>query len=123
MFRVLSVFASILMQPGGTLGFPPCQAHINLATEAGLLTLTGTCSSLLDQPARYRYSLLVSRTGSGGRSQNTQGGEFALPARQQAILSTLRLNVQPQDTYRAKLVVFDLGGHIIAQDSVSQRGL
>ena len=122
MYRVLLMFASFLMQPGGTSGVPPCQARIGLAQEAGFLALTSSCSSQLDQLAHYRYTLWVSRSGAGGRSQNTQGGEFALPPHQQATLSTIRLNVQPQDAYQAKLTIFDLNGRVVSQDSVSQRG-
>jgi hypothetical protein len=106
-----------LWQP---LAAPPCQARLHLGQEAQLLTLTGQCQSLLDAPARYRYQLLVRRRGAGGQSQNTQGGEFALPARQAATLSTVRLQVTPADSYQARLTIFDAAGRLVAQDSVSQ---
>lgn len=101
---------------------PPCQATLRLSQEAQLLTLTGYCHSLLAEPARYRYQLVVWRRGAGGQSRNTQGGEFALGGQQEAALTTVRLNVSPTDSYQAKLLIFDAGGHVVAQDSASQAG-
>jgi len=101
---------------------PPCQARLRLSQEGPLLTLTGQCQSLLDEPARYHYQLLVRRRGAGGQSQNTQGGEFALPARQAATLSTVRLQVTSADSYQARLTIFDAAGRAVAQDSASQAG-
>ena len=121
MLRTL-LFIALLGAPGRPQGPPPCQAKLHLSQEAQLLTLTGHCQSLLDQPARYRYQLVVRRRGAGGQSQNTQGGEFALPAQQDATLSTVRLNMTPTDSYQAKLTVFDAEGRAVAQDSASQVG-
>jgi hypothetical protein len=107
---------------GRPVGEPPCQAKLRLRQEAHLLTLTGYCHSLLDQPAHYRYQLAVWRRGTSGQSHNAQGGEFALGGQQEATLSTVQLNVAATDSYQAKLLVFDASGHVVAQDSASQAG-
>jgi hypothetical protein len=116
MLSILLALATLL----SPLGEPPCQARLHLSQQTHLLTLTGSCHSLLDQPAHYRYQLVVWRRGAGGQSHNTQGGEFALGAQQEATLSTVQLNVAATDSYKAKLVVFDANGYAVAQDSVSQ---
>lgn len=122
MFLDLLVFAALSLQPGGSLGVPPCKARLGLTRDADMLTLTGHCHSLLNQPGRYRYQLVVQRHSPRGRSQNTQSGEFDLPAQQEAVLSSVRLNATPQDVYRATLFVFDLSGRTVAQDSIVQTG-
>ena len=122
MLQLILLLTGLFGPPARPQGAPPCQAKLHLSQEAQLLTLTGHCQSLLDQPARYRYQLVVRRRGAGGQSQNTQGGEFALPAQQEATLSTVRLQVAPTDSYQAQLLVFDAENHIVAQDSASQPG-
>ncbi|WP_325135327.1 curli-like amyloid fiber formation chaperone CsgH [Hymenobacter sp.] len=122
MMYALLLLAALWGALGRPQAAPPCQARLRLSQEAQLLTLTGQCQSLLDEPARYRYQLLVRRRGAGGQSQNTQSGEFALPARQAATLSTVRLQVAPTDSYQARLTIFDAEGRTVAQDSVSQAG-
>ena len=54
MMYVLLLLAALwpLGQPPAA---PPCQARLHLSQEGPLLTLTGQCQSLLDEPARYRY--------------------------------------------------------------------
>lgn len=122
MHLVLLLFATWLGGVCRPPDEPPCQAKLRLSQEAQLLTLTSYCYSRLDQPAHYRYQLTVWRRGAGGQSHNTQGGEFALGGQQEATLSTVRLSVAPTDSYQAKLLIFDAGGHVVAQDSASQAG-
>ena len=115
------VLATLFWQPGGALvPAAPCQARLALHWHDQLLTVTGHCHSQLDQPARYRYQLVVVRRGAGGRVQNSQGGEFALPPRQDAVLAEVRLNAGAADGYEARLLVFDLNGRPVAQDSARQ---
>ena len=122
MKRVSLVLAALVVQPGGTLVQvpPPCQAHLELVQAPQLLTVTAHCRSLQFAPARYRYQLVVVRQGRNGRSQNSQGGEFALLPNQDLVLSTVRLSALAPDDYRAQLVVFDLSGHVLTRDSASQ---
>ena len=124
MKRVPLVLAALLAQPFGTLAQvpgEPCQAKIELAWHEQQLTISGHCRSLLDASSRYRYQMLVVRQSRGGRSQNNQGGEFTLPPRQDVELSVVRLSAQPNEQYQIHLIVFDLDGHTVAQDSVSSR--
>ena len=125
MKRVSLVLAALVVQPGGTfVQVPtPCQAHLELTQAAQLLTVAAHCRSLLAAPARYRYQLVVVRESRNGRSQNSQGGEFALQPNQDLVLSTVRLNTLAHDDYRAQLVVFDLSGHVLTRDSASQNAL
>ena len=122
MKRVSLVLAALVVQPGETLVqlSPPCQAHLELMQAPQLLTVTAHCYSRLAAPARYRYQLVVVRQSRNGRSQNSQGGEFALLPNQDLVLSTVRLNTLANDSYQAQLVVFDLNGHSLARDSASQ---
>ena len=124
MKRVPLVLAALLAQPFGTpaqVQGGACQAKIELTWHEQQLIISGHCRSLLDVPGRYRYQLLVVRQSRGGRSQNNQGGEFALPSRQNMELSVVRLSVQPDDQYQVHLTVFDLDGQAVAQDSTSSR--
>ena len=98
----------------------PCRAHLELRQQDGLLTVTGHCRSLLPTTARYRYELSVLRESTGGRSQNTQRGEFEVAPEQEVALSQARVNASAQDTYRIHLRVLDLAGHTVAQDSAAQ---
>ncbi len=117
MKRAPLVLACLLAQPSGASGPEPCQARLALARQDQLLTITGHCRSLLPAPARYRYQLLVQRHGSGGQSQNSQGGTFTLAAGQEAVLSQVRLTAGPQDRCAVQLLVFDTGNQLVAQDS------
>ena len=120
MKRAPLVLACLLTQPSGAYGPPVCQAKLVLEQQAQFLTVTGHCRSLLATPARYRYQLLVLHQGAGGRSQNAQGGAFALPAQQEAVLSRVRLQTSPDDHYSVRLLIFDEAGHPVAQDSTGR---
>jgi hypothetical protein len=98
----------------------PCRAHLEIHQQNGFLTVTGHCRNLLPTTARYRYELLLLRESAGGRSQNTQGGEFDVAPEQEVALSQARINTSAQDTYRVHLRVLDLAGHTISQDSATQ---
>lgn len=117
MKRAPLVLACLLGQPGGASGPAPCEARLELFRQEQLLTITGHCRSLLSAPARYRYQLLVQRQGRNGHSQNSQGGTFVLTARQEAVLSRVQLNTNPQDLCIVHLLVFDAANQLIAQDS------
>ncbi len=119
MKRAPLVLACLLVQPSGASGPAPCEARLELWRQEQLLTITGHCRSLLPAPARYRYQLLVQRHGSGGHSQNSQGGTFVLTARQDAALSRVRLNTEPQGHCGVQLLVFDIANQLVAQDSTS----
>lgn len=107
--------------PSASLPTPaPCRAHLELRQQDGYLTIIGHCISLLDAPARYTYELSMQREGAGGRTQNTQRGEFSVAAAQEVALSQTRLNVSAQDTYRVYLRLLDPAGHTVAQDSAVQ---
>lgn len=98
----------------------PCRARLELHQQNGFLTVTGRCRSLLPTTARYRYELSLLRESAGGRSQNTQRGEFDVAAAQEVALSQAQVNATAQDTYRIHLRVLDLAGHTVAQDSAVQ---
>ena len=99
---------------------PPCQAHLEMKQQDGLLTVVGHCRNLRATAGRYRYELSMLREGAGGRSQNTQRGEFDVAPQQEVSLSRTSVNATAQDTYRIHLRVLDLNGHVVAQDSASQ---
>ena len=122
MKRVSLVLAALVVQPGGAfVQVPgPCQARLELAQHDQLLTVTGRCRSTAPVAARYRYQLLVLRQSRAGRSQNSQGGEFTLLPNQDLVLSEVRISALAHDEYQAKLLIFDLQGHIVARDSVDQ---
>lgn len=119
MKRAPLVLACLVAQPGGAFGPAPCEARLELFRQEQLLLITGHCRSLVAAPARYRYQLLVQRHGNGGHSQNSQGGTFVLTARQEAVLSRVQLNADPQDRCVVQLLVFDAANQLIAQDSTS----
>jgi len=119
MKRAPLMLACLLAQPSGASGPAPCQARLELTRQEQLLTITGHCRSLLPAPARYRYQLLMQRHGSGGRSQNSQGGTFILTAGQEAVLSQVRLTAGPQDRCTVQLLVFDTANQLVAQESTS----
>ena len=98
----------------------PCRAHLELHQQDGFLTVTGHCRSLLPTAAHYHYELLLLRESAGGRSQNTQRGEFDVAPEQEVALSQARVNASAQDTYRIQLRVLDLAGRTVAQDSAVQ---
>lgn len=106
--------------PGAAAAPAPCRAHLELQQQDGYLSITGHCISQLAAPARYRYELSMLREGGGGRSQNTQHGEFDVAPSQDVALSQTRVNVSAQDTYRVHLRVLDMAGHTVAQDSAVQ---
>ena len=116
------VLVALMAQPSGAfVQVPkPCQARIELTQHDQLLTVTGHCQSNSPTPAHYRYQLLVIRQNRTGRSQNSQGGEFALLPNQDVVLSEVHVSALGNDEYRAKLLIFDMRGQIIARDSVKQ---
>ncbi len=115
------IFLLLLLSSGLRAAAPaPCRAHLELHQQDGFLTVTGRCQSLLATPARYRYELSLLRESTGGRSQNTQRGEFDVAPAQEVSLSQARVNASAQDAYRIHLRVLDLAGHTVAQDSVVQ---
>jgi len=120
MNRAPLVLAAFFMQLSGALAQAPCQAKLDMHWHDQLLTVSGHCRSLLAQPAHYRYQLLVVRQSRGGRAQNSQGGEFLLAPQQDVVLAEVHLNTGPKDFYHAQLFVFDLNGHPVATDSISQ---
>ena len=122
MKRVSLVLAALMVQPGGAfVQVPgPCQARLELTQHDQLLTVAGHCRSTAPAPARYRYQLLVMRQSRNGRSQNSQGGEFTLLPNQDLVLSEVHVSTLAHDDYRAKLLIFDLTGQIVARDSVDQ---
>jgi hypothetical protein len=105
----------------GTEATPPCRAHLEMKQQDGTLTVTGHCRNLLSTAGRYRYELAVLRESAGGRSQNTQRGEFSVESQQEVSLSRTQVNAGPQDSYQIHLRVMDLDGHVLAQDSAVQR--
>ena len=120
MKRAPLVLACLLAQPSGASGPAPCcEARLELFRQEQLLTITGHCRSLLTAPVRYRYQLLVQRHGNDGHSQTSQGGTFVLTAGQEAALSRVRLNADPQDHCVVQLLIFDTANQLIAQDSTS----
>lgn len=120
MVHALLVLVALLTSSGRAVEAPPCVAKLRVTQSNTTLTLTGYCHSLLDAPATYRYRLLVRRHGTGGQSQNSQGGTFALAPRQELTLSKVQLNGLSPDSYKAKLLIYDENNTIIAQDSISQ---
>jgi hypothetical protein len=115
------IFLLLLLSGGPRAAAPaPCRAHLELRQQDGFLTVTGHCQSLLPATARYRYELTLLRESAGGRSQNTQRGEFDVAPAQEVALSQARVNASAQDTYRIHLRVLDLAGHVVAQDSATQ---
>ena len=119
MKRAPLVLACLLVQPSGASGPAPCEARLQLLRQEQVLTITGCCRSLLAVPANYRYQLLVHYRSSGGQSQNSQGGAFALAANQNAVLSSVRLKPGSPAHCSAQLLIFDGTGHLVAQDSTS----
>ena len=122
MKRVPLVLAALLAQPGGAFVQVPasCQARLEFTQHDQLLTVAGHCRSTAPTPARYRYQLLVMRQSRAGRSQNSQGGEFTVLPNQDLVLSEVRVSALAHDEYRAKLLIFDLRGQIVARDSADQ---
>ncbi|MDO7850711.1 curli-like amyloid fiber formation chaperone CsgH [Hymenobacter convexus] len=109
-----------LLMGGQNPATPPCKARLELHQQEGMMTVTGHCRNLLPTAGRYRYELLTMREGAGGRSQNTQRGEFEVASQQEIALSQTRVNVSAQDSYQIRLRVLDMAGHAVAQDSASQ---
>lgn len=121
MFRALLLLLTVLVvQVSRAFGPSPCQATLQLTRQGEWLIITGHCRSLMAQPARYRYQLQLLRESRGGRSQNAQSGEFLLAGQQEAEVGRVQVNAGPQDHYRAQLLIFDLSGIPVAQDSISQ---
>lgn len=98
----------------------PCRARLEIQHQDGLLTVTGRCRNLLPTAGRYRYELSLIREGAGGRSQNTQRGEFEVAPQQEVSLSQSRVSISAQDTYRIHLRVLDISGQLMSQDSATQ---
>lgn len=118
------LFFLLLFAIGHGTGTPvPCQARLELQQQDGLLTITGHCRNLQPTTAHYRYELVLRREGPGGSSQNNQRGVFSAASQEEVVLSQTRINAVPRDTYRIHLRVFDVTGHILAQDSVIQNSV
>jgi len=113
-------FLLLLAAWQGTDVPPQCQARLELQQHDNMLTVTGHCRNLLPTAGRYRYELAVLRESTGGRSQNTQRGEFSMAPQEEVSLSQSSVNAGPRDTYSIHLRVLDLNGHTLAQDSVRQ---
>ena len=122
MKHVPLVLAALMAQPGGAFVqvARPCQARLELGQHDQMLTVAAHCRSTAPAPARYRYQLLMTRQSHAGRSQNSQGGEFTLLPNQDLVLSEVHVSVLAHDEYRAKLLIFDLQGQMVARDSVAQ---
>ena len=111
------VLACLMVQPSGAFGPAPCQARLEVAQQQERLIITGHCRSLTAAPARYRYQLLTKHHSRNGYSQTSQGGEFALAANQDAVLSRVHLTTAPNTIGATYLLVFDAAGQVVAQES------
>jgi hypothetical protein len=98
----------------------PCLAHLDIQRHDGMLTITGHCRNQLATAGRYRYELTTVRQSQGNRSQNMQRGEFAVAPNQDITLSQTQINASAQDAYRISLLILDMAGHTVAQDSAIQ---
>lgn len=98
----------------------PCLARLEMHQQNGFLTVVGHCRNLRPTAGHYRYELSLQRESAGGRSQNTQRGEFDLAPQQEVSLARSQVNAGPQDTYRIHLRVLDQAGQVVAQDSAAQ---
>ena len=66
------------------------------------------------------YLFTSHRKGAAGSSVTSQRGKVEVKSKGVAILSTLRINVSPRDSYFIELATF-LDGRLVGRDSVECR--
>lgn len=96
----------------------PCKAWLSTKSEKQILTITGHCQDLSNQPASYQYELVLQRHGPGGRSTNKQQGAFNLSPEQSITLSQVQLNADNRTSYSGQLRILNAAGEVVAQDSI-----
>ncbi|HYE95703.1 MAG TPA: curli-like amyloid fiber formation chaperone CsgH [Rubricoccaceae bacterium] len=88
------------------------EAEIRLERDGATLLVQGLFHATGDHALSYR--LEAEKRGASGTSTSRQGGTFDARRGEEAVLSTVRLGVQPGDTVEVHLTIYE-GDHPIAE--------
>jgi len=119
-FLLAATTAATLPLAGSQTESAPYQAELVTRQIGATMRVSGLCRSVAGPGGRFRYELEAERIGPGGHSVSSQGGHFALAARQEVLLAQTTLGgLGPEAHYRLRLRVYDAAGQPVAQDSVN----
>jgi curli production protein len=105
-FLFLAATAALANEPGYEL-------RVNSKLQGGMLTVAPQITA--PAGAELRYEVISSKQGSSGQSNSSQSGNVTAGPDGSAKLSTLSVNVGPQDKYILTVKVFD-GAKLVAEE-------
>lgn len=105
-FLLLAATAAMANEPGYEL-------RVNSKLEGGTLTVAPRITA--PAGAQLRYEVVSSKQGSGGQSNSSQSGNVTAGPDGSAKLSTLSVNIGPQDKYVLTVKVFE-GAKLVAEE-------
>jgi hypothetical protein len=82
----------------------PIKAWFKITPKADSLLVLPMCQS--ENKTLIRYEISANKTGTSGRSQNSQGGQLLLPAHKKVSLSTLQFGLTGNDHYQFTMRIF-----------------
>jgi curli production protein len=94
---------------------PGYQLRVDPKVEGGMLTVAPRITA--PAGAQLRYEVVSSKQGSSGKSNSSQSGNVTAGPDGSAKLSSLSVNVGPQDKYVLTVKVFD-GAKLVAEEVV-----
>ena len=103
--RPLFVLFWALVAPFAMAQDPDAGLQVETYLDDGMLTVVPSVQ--LDRPARLRYEVSSSRSGTAGQSRTSQSGVVTAEAGKRQTLSTLRLSLGPTDRYAISIRVFE----------------
>lgn len=109
-----TTLAALLLAASAALANAPgYQLRVNSKLEGGTLTVSPHVTAPVG--AQLRYEVISSKQGSNGQSNSSQSGNATVGPDGSAKLSTLSVNVGPQDKYVLTVKVFD-GAKLVAEE-------
>ncbi|MFC5270401.1 curli-like amyloid fiber formation chaperone CsgH [Adhaeribacter terreus] len=97
------------------------EAKIVLDQQENMLQIKSYYQNAGNTTEKLSYKLYTTKQGRSGSSRNTQGGSFEVEAGEKELLAQTRINVNPDDNYAIKLMVYR-DGELVSQDSVEFNG-
>ena len=108
-----ALFSLFLTASAALANEPGYHLRVNSKLEAGTLTVAPQITA--PAGAELRYEVISSKQGSSGKSNSSQSGNVTAGPDGSAKLSTLSVNVGPQDKYVLTVKVFE-GGKLVAEE-------
>lgn len=98
----------------------PCHAWIVTRLNSGDMSVSAEFKNGGESSVSVSYSLTTERKGKSGESSSSQKGKVDVKGNSRSVLSSVNVNVGPDDFYFIKLTTF-VNGKLFSKDSVLKR--